>query len=274
MLCLIKKFCLDVRTVSCFIPFRILFCNLSNIDRNTQFCPNHYVPLFNRKQNKRGRKRINSVSENKHPIPTIKKPKLSSLKQTKIKGFGGVLTNPTIYNSMNRTCSEINLDTSSQIVTSSMSPSSSLQVTSITSVSSSSIFNISPIKSTTSSFIASDSDQSMSNSSIYTTSPIKSTTSSPTVTSLSSISSNKSISNPLVYVGSLNTPLMSTSFSQTDVSSSNAISKSTPAISTFFERQEKRKVKPKLTHSDTPNILISAKKYDIGTYFPKVKDLS
>ena len=54
---------------NCFVPFRILFCGLSNVEKNTNFCPSHYVPLVNRKQNKRGRKRIVNDSENSLYLP-------------------------------------------------------------------------------------------------------------------------------------------------------------------------------------------------------------
>ena len=35
-------------------PFQILFCNMSKVPVGSHFLPNHYVPLENRKENKRG----------------------------------------------------------------------------------------------------------------------------------------------------------------------------------------------------------------------------
>ena len=138
---------------------------MSKVPVGSHFLPNHYVPLVNRKKNKRGNKRKLKVSEPslKKNISTLSFPKPIA-KQTKLNVAGGMLSTPTLYSFFDTKDSKLK----SFVSTSSSLPSSSIILDDVVdeSLATSSIMTSTAI--TTSSAISSSS--SISSSTAMTTS--------------------------------------------------------------------------------------------------------
>ena len=235
-------------------PFRILFCNLTRVPLGKDFFANHYVPLTNRKKMKKVDKcklrETKSLScQPPQKISRLSLPKLIG-KQTKLKAVGGMLSNPTIYNFFNTKDSTLNKSSSTL---------------SVSSLSTSLVLSSSPPLLVSSSTLISSSNL------VPSSLPVSSSTL-PHASSLPLLSHEVSPQAPI----SISTTSVSTSSSSVTtelnkqpITLPKTNFRMSSPISSFFSTTENQNTNTILERKSC-----NALKYDVGTYYAKVKSLS